>query len=101
MQDNVPSGYEIIVLQGKLNCNAGPNAVVAGANENSVYIHFNQSFGNVSISIYNAEGNLVYDTSKNEQKACQIGQKRIPLWRVERIAPTGLRHPDNPKTSKS
>ena len=39
-----------------------PNAVIAGANENSVYIHFNRSFGNVSISIYNAAGNLAYNS---------------------------------------
>jgi len=39
-----------------------PNNVVAGANDNSVYIHFNQNFGNVSISIYNAAGNLIYSS---------------------------------------
>ena len=60
--DNVPTGYEIINLHGDFDTNIGPNAVIAGANENSVYIHFNQSFGNVSISIYNASGNLVYNS---------------------------------------
>ncbi|MBQ6770886.1 MAG: DUF3244 domain-containing protein [Bacteroidales bacterium] len=60
--DNVPTGYEIILLKGDLDASVGPNAVVAGANEYSVYIHFNQSFGNVSISIYNAVGNRVYNT---------------------------------------
>ena len=61
MDDNdiVPTGYEIILLKGDLDASAGPNAVVAGANENSVYIHFNQSFGNVNISIYNDMGGLV------------------------------------------
>ena len=39
-----------------------PNAIVAGANDNSVYIGFNQSFGNVNISIYNGMGGLVYST---------------------------------------
>ncbi len=63
--DNVPTGYELIILQGKLDCNAGPNAVVAGANENSVYIGFNQDFGNVSISIYNESGLVVYSTVVN------------------------------------
>lgn len=63
--DNVPTGYELIILQGKLDCNAGPNAVVAGANENSVYIGFNQDFGNVSISIYNEAGLVVYSTVVN------------------------------------
>ena len=28
-------------------------------------LHFNQSFGNVSISIYNAMGNMVYNTVSN------------------------------------
>lgn len=60
--DNVPSGYEAIYLQGKLSYSTGPNDVVAGANKNSVYLHFNQNCGNVSISIYNAEGNLVYNS---------------------------------------
>ena len=63
--DNLPAGYSKIDLRGKLDCNASPNAVVAGANENSVYIGFNQDFGNVSISIYNAAGNLVYSTVVN------------------------------------
>ena len=65
MEDNVPTGYEVIVLQGRLDVGTNPNAVVAGVNDNSVYIHFNQSFGNVSISIYNVMGNLVYNTVVN------------------------------------
>jgi hypothetical protein len=60
--DNVPTGYEAINLQGKLSYCTGPNDVVAGANKNEVYLHFNQICGNVSISIYNAEGNLVYNS---------------------------------------
>ena len=39
---------------------ANPNAINAGANRNSVYLHFNQNFGNVGISIYNESGNRVY-----------------------------------------
>jgi hypothetical protein len=58
--DNVPTGYEIIELQGDFDDHVGPNAVIAGANENSVYIHFNLNLGNVNISIYNASSNLVY-----------------------------------------
>ena len=49
-----------IDLHGQLATIVGPNAIEAGANENSVYIHFNQSLGYVSISIYNAAGNRVY-----------------------------------------
>ena len=39
-----------------------PNAVVAGASDNAVYIGFNQDFGNVSITIYNGAGLVVYST---------------------------------------
>lgn len=60
-----PQGYEKINLQGTLMYGIGPNAVVAGANDNSVYIHFNQSFGNVSITIYNGAGLMVYNTVAN------------------------------------
>ncbi len=63
--DNVPTGYEVILLQGTLMFGVAPNAVIAGANENSVYIHFNRSFGNVNISIYNALGVTVYSTVVN------------------------------------
>jgi len=59
---NVPSGYEIIVLRGDLLLNTEPNAIIAGANRNSVYIHFDRSFGNVNVSIYNAAGVLVYNS---------------------------------------
>ena len=57
-----PQGYEKINLQGTLMLGVGPNAVVAGANENSVYIAFNQDFGNVSITIYNGAGLVAYST---------------------------------------
>lgn len=60
-----PQGFEKIDLLGDLLYNVGPNAVVAGANDNAVYIHFNQSFGNVSISIYNGTGLLVYSAVAN------------------------------------
>ena len=45
--------------------NINPNAIEAGANDDAVYIGFNQSFGNVNISIYNALGGLVYSTVVN------------------------------------
>ena len=60
-----PQGFEEIKLQGTLMLGVGPNAVVAGASDNSVYIGFNQDFGNVSISIYNAAGLLVCSTVVN------------------------------------
>jgi len=60
-----PQGYEEINLQGTLMYGISPNAVVAGASDNAVYIGFNQSFGNVNISIYNGMGGLVYNTVVN------------------------------------
>lgn len=60
--DNLPPGYTKIDIHGKLNYNAGPNGIEAGASDHAVYIHFNENYGNVSISIYNAAGNLVYQS---------------------------------------
>ena len=65
VENNVPHGYEEIELRGTLATNVGPNAIVAGANDDAVYIGFNQDFGNVNISIYNGMGNLVYSTVVN------------------------------------
>ena len=62
MEDNVPTGYEVIVLQGTLMYGVSPNVIVAGSNRNSVYLHFNQRFGNVNVRIYNDSGNLVYNS---------------------------------------
>ncbi|MBQ4433603.1 MAG: DUF3244 domain-containing protein [Bacteroidales bacterium] len=61
VEDNLPTGYETIELWGSLMMGTGPDAIVAGASRNAVYIHFNQSFGNVHVSIYNADGNLCYN----------------------------------------
>jgi hypothetical protein len=60
-----PQGYEEIDLRGSLMYGIGPNAIVAGASDDAVYIGFNQSFGNVNISIYNGMGGLVYSTVVN------------------------------------
>ena len=60
-----PQGYEKIDLQGSLMYGIGPNAIVAGASDVDIYIGFNQSFGNVNISIYNSLGGLVYNTVVN------------------------------------
>lgn len=66
MEDNhIPSEAEKIKLQGKLNYNVGPDDIEAGATETAVYIYFNQSCGNVNISLYNAEGNLCYSSVVN------------------------------------
>ena len=60
-----PQGYEEINLQGTLMYGISPNAVVAGASDNAVYIGFNQDFGLVNISIYNSMGGLVYSAVVN------------------------------------
>lgn len=65
MEDNVPTEYEQIILMGDLLYGAGPNAIVAGGNRDAVYLHFNQSFGNVSVKIYNDAGCLVYCSEVN------------------------------------
>ena len=63
---NIPVGYNEIDLHGELMLNIGPNAIIAGASDNAVYIGFNQDFGNVNISIYNNDmGGLVYSTMVN------------------------------------
>ena len=60
VEDNVPTGYEIINLHGTLMLGIGPNAIDAGASRNSVYLRFNQSLGNVDVLIYDGAGNLRY-----------------------------------------
>ena len=60
-----PQGYEKIELKGSLMLGINPNAIVVGASDDEVYIGFNQSFGNVNISIYNGMGGLVYSTVVN------------------------------------
>lgn len=62
---NIPYGAEEIILNGKLDYNAGPDDIKAGATDDAIYVQFNQSFGNVSISIYNGMGGLVYNTVVN------------------------------------
>lgn len=60
-----PQGYDKINLKGSLMLGINPNAIVAGASDDAVYIGFNQDFGNVNISIYNGMGGLVYSTVVN------------------------------------
>ena len=61
MYDNhIPSEAEKIKLKGKLDFSTGPDDIEAGATRNAVYLYFNRSFGNVSISLYNPEGQLIY-----------------------------------------
>ena len=71
IQDNhIPSDADKIELKGKLDLNSSPNDIEAGATKNNVYLYFNQNYGNVSITIYNDSGLLVYtsieDTSMQQ-----------------------------------
>lgn len=63
--NDLPPGYEDIVLQGDLLFSCGPNAIIAGYNENSVYLQFNQNFGYVDVTIYNPNGLVVYSDVVN------------------------------------
>lgn len=77
MEDNhIPSTAERIELKGRLDLNAGPDDIEAGVTEQTVYLYFNQSFGNVSVSLYNASGLLIYssvvDTSMQQLVAVPI-----------------------------
>ncbi len=65
MEDNVPHGYDVIVLHGTLMFGINPNSIVAGASDDDIYIGFNEDLGNVNISIYNGAGILVYSTVVN------------------------------------
>ena len=65
VEDNVPTGYEKIYLQGTLVMGPNPNAISAGYSRNSVYVHFSQSFGSVSVALHNEDGVLVYSTVVN------------------------------------
>lgn len=65
MGEGIPHGWEEIELHGSLATLVGPNAIEVGASDDAVYISFNQSFGNVSISIYNSMGVVVYNTVVN------------------------------------
>lgn len=65
MDDNVPTGLEAIILHGNLMMGTNPNAITAGYSRNAVYVHFSQSFGNVSVALHNEDGVLVYSTVVN------------------------------------
>ena len=65
-EDNhIPSDADKIELRGKLDLNAGLDDIEAGATQNNVYLYFNRNFGNVSITIYDDSGLLVYTSVVN------------------------------------
>ena len=59
---DTPDGIERIELHGDLMRGINPNAIEAEVTDNAVYIHFNESFGNVSITIYNSDNLVFYST---------------------------------------
>lgn len=48
-----------------MDVSIGPNSISAGVNDNSVYLHFNRNLGNVSVSLYNPAGVLLYNNVVN------------------------------------
>ncbi|MBR4390714.1 MAG: DUF3244 domain-containing protein [Bacteroidales bacterium] len=61
----VLEGYEKIVLQGRLETGTGPNDIGASVDDDTVYIGFGHSFGNVSITLCDGLGYLVYNSTIN------------------------------------
>lgn len=55
-----PDGMDIILLMGCLDINVGPTGVEAYVDEGNVYIYFDQSFGNVNISLYNEMDVMIF-----------------------------------------
>lgn len=69
---NMPNEFDKIDLMGDLLMNIGPNAIIAGASDDAVYIGFNEDFGSVNISIYNGLGGLVYSTVVNSSIQSEV-----------------------------
>lgn len=78
--NDVPHGYDGIVLEGNLLFGVGPNAIVAGYNENFVFIQFNQNFGYIDVTLYNTNGQAVYNDVVNTAVQQQVV---IPISRFD------------------
>ena len=61
---DTPPGEKIILL-GELLLGTNPNAIEASVTDDAVYVQFNQSFGSVSISLYNSTNELIYGNIVN------------------------------------
>lgn len=99
MEDNhIPSTAERIELKGRLDLSAGPDDIEAGATEQTVYLYFNQSFGDVSISLYNASGLLIYgsvvDTSMQQLVVVPITSMESGTYSVVLSNANGLAEGD-------
>ena len=90
---NMPNEFELINLMGDLLFAVSPNSIEAGASDNAVYIGFNQDFGNVSISIYNEAGLVVYstvvDTSVQQVVIIPFSSAASGAYTVELISANG------------
>lgn len=67
-----PHNSERIVLDGTLMYGVNPQAIEAAVDDYAVYIQFNQSFGNVSISLYNQSGILIHSSEVDSSAQQQI-----------------------------
>ena len=56
-----PPEYTPIELRGTLDLGNGPSRIEAYLYGDFVYVNFNHNYGNVSVSLYNASGLLVYN----------------------------------------
>ena len=63
--NDVPHGYEQIELRGSLMLNAGPTAIEVGVSDDAIYVQFNQNFGNVTVTIYDPNGLIIYSDMVN------------------------------------
>lgn len=68
---DTPPGTKII-LQGDLLFGINPDAIEASVNDDAVYIQFNQSFGYVSIKLYNENNSLIYTDVVNSSAQSQV-----------------------------
>lgn len=50
-----------IVLQGELETGIGPDDIGASVDDYNVQVCFSRSFGNVTLSLYNSNGILIYN----------------------------------------
>lgn len=55
-----PASAEQIHLHGTLDLGAASDDIEAYVDENTVYLSFHRSFGNVTVTLYNPSGSTIY-----------------------------------------
>lgn len=60
-----PTTAQQIIINGRLDTNAGPNDVEAYVDGHYVYVSFHRNFGNVSITLYDPDGLTLYSDVVN------------------------------------